>query len=176
MSMQSNKIAQRGFTIIEMLVYISIFAIIMSGALVSVYALASSSARNQTKAMVQEEGSFLIGKIDWALSGARAINAPAANASGDTLTVTRFDALTSPVVITISGGAMTITVGTGATHILNNSNVSITCPAAGCFSHTSASADGINPESATSSLTISAKTSQGSPFSQFFSTVKYLRK
>ena len=166
----------RGFTIIEMLVYVCVFGIIMAGAIVSVYALASSDARNQTKAMVQEEGSFLIGKIDWALSGARAISAPAANSSGDTLTVTRFDAATSPVTITVTGGTMTIRVGTGATHTLNNANVQITCPASGCFTHTSASADGINPESATSSLTVSTLTSTGSAFSQFFSTVKYLRK
>ncbi len=175
------KAQQHGFTIIEMVIYIGIFSIMMSGAVVSVYALAGSAARNQTKAMVLEEGSFLLGKIDWALSGtqiiaAPAIIAPAISGSGNILTVLRNDAATSPVMISVSGGSMSITVGTGPTHVLNNSNVSITCPPSGCFSHTSASADGINPENATSSFTITTRTSQGAPFSQFFSTVKYLRK
>lgn len=148
----------------------------MTGALVSVYAIAGSDARNQTKAMAQEEGSFLIGKIDWALTGAQVITTPAANTSGYTLTVTRYDTTQSPVVLTVAGGSMSIKVGTHSTHVLNNSNVQITCPPQGCFTHMSATADGINPENATSSLTVSTKTSGGLPFSQFFSTVKYLRK
>lgn len=167
---------KRGFTLIEAIVYLALFSILMSGALVSVYTLLGSSARNQTKATVQEEGSFLIGKIDWALTGAKVINSPAVNTSGNTLIVSRYDASLSPVVITVSGGTMSIAVGANPSHVLNNSNMPITCPAQGCFSHTSASSDGINPENATSTFTITTRTTEGLPFSQSFSTVKYLRK
>jgi prepilin-type N-terminal cleavage/methylation domain-containing protein len=166
----------RAFTLIEVIVYIAIFAIMMTGAIGAVYALAGSDSRNQTKAQVQEEGSFLIGKIDWALSGAQSISSPGANASGNTLIVTNYNPSKSPIVIQVTGGNMTIAVGANPTHVLNNSNIQITCPAQGCFTHTKASADGINPENATSSLTISTNTSNGAVFSQFFSTVKYLRK
>lgn len=172
----------KGFTLIETMVYLALYAIIMTGALVSVYAIFGSSARNQTKAMVQEEGSFLIGKTDWALSGTQSIALPPANSSGDILQVTKYDTTVgNPVVITcsschnVSGGNMYITRG-GITTQLNNSNVKIICPVQGCFTHTSASGDGINPENATSSFTVSTQTSEGLSFSQDFSTVKYLRK
>ena len=166
----------RGFTLIETMVYLAIYAIIMTGALVSAYAIFGSSARNQTKAMVQEEGSFLIGKIDWALTGVQTINAPAAGTSGNILSLTKYDlTVGNPVIITVASGVVSITRG-GVTKPLSNSNVVITCPAAGCFTHVSASGDGINPEYATSTFTTSAKTSEGLSFTQDFSTVKYLRK
>jgi hypothetical protein len=158
------------------MIYLALFSIIITGGLISAYSLIESSYRNQTKAMVQEEGSFLIGKIDWALTGTQTISLPTANTFGTTLSLVRYEASTSPVVITIVSGNMTIKVGTNPTHVLNNTNVQISCPPTGCFTHSSATADGINPENATASFTISSKTSQGFSTSQFFSTVKYLRK
>ncbi len=62
-----------GFTLIETMIYIALFALIMTGTIVSIYGILGSSARNQLKAMVQEEGSFLVGKVDWSLNGASSI-------------------------------------------------------------------------------------------------------
>lgn len=167
----------KGFTLIETIVYLAIFAIIMTGTLSSVYAIFSSSARNQTKALAQEEGSFLLAKIDWALTGAQSINNPNANASGDTLSLNKFSPFSgNPLVISITGGEMTISRAGNPASILNNSNTTITCPPTSCFTHTSASGDGINPESLTARFTVHATTSDGLPFSQDFTTVKYLRK
>ena len=115
-----------GFTLIETVIYIALFAFIMTGALVSIYGILGSSARNQTKAMVQEEGSFLLGKIDWALSGVETINLPD-DSDGDgieldlTLSVKKFDTSPeNPIVITLSGGDFTISRGGGAAQTLNN--------------------------------------------------------
>lgn len=167
----------RGFTLIETLVYLALYSIIMTGALVSVYAIFNSSARNQTKAMVQEEGSFLVGKIDWALHGAADISLPADNTLGNTLSVTKYDTtIGNPVVIVLSGTDLVITRGTNPSEILNNSNVRVVCDPAGCFNHVSASGDGINPESLKTKFTLVTRTSDGLEYTQDFSTIKYLRR
>ena len=119
--------------------------------------------------MVEEEGNFLAGKIEWALSNAREILAP--SSSGSTLSVTTFDG--SPITIGLTGGDMRIQEASNPAHILNNTNVSITNLS---FTHARASSDGINPESIESSFTIFATTSSGRFLSRAFSTLKYLRK
>ena len=168
---------KRGFTLIETIIYLALYALIMTGVLVSVYGIFGSASRNQTKAMVQEEGSYLTGKIDWALTGVQTISAPVANDSGDTLTVTKYDtSVGNPIIISVSAGNVTIKRGAAAARVINNSNTRISCPVGGCFTHVAASGDGINPESLAASFVISATTSEGLAFSQPFATVKYLRR
>jgi type II secretory pathway pseudopilin PulG len=167
----------KGFTLIETLVYIGLYAIIMAGAVISMYTLFESGERNQTKAMVQEEGNFLLAKVDWALTGARTINLPVAGASGKTLSVTKWDtAAGNPVVITISNGSMTMSRSGNPAVVLNNADVQIICPTANCFTHSSASGDGINQENATATFSVHATTTNGLSFSQEFSTTKYIRR
>ncbi len=60
---------QSGFTIIEALIYIGLFAFIMSGAILSAYQIFEGSAQVQTMAERETELNFVIRKIDWALNG-----------------------------------------------------------------------------------------------------------
>jgi type II secretory pathway pseudopilin PulG len=176
-ALDATRFTPRAFTLIETVVYLGLLAIIMSGAFASAYGILGSSARNQAKALIQEEGTFLLGKIDWALGGVQSIALPASNASGDMLSVIKYSASPgNPIVVAVSGGNMTIAKGANPAKILNNSNVSVTCAVDGCFSHSASSADGINPESVSASFTVSAKTSEGMTYTQDFSTAKYLRK
>lgn len=171
--MKNRNRTKGGFTLIETIIYVALFAFIMTSALVSVYSILSSSARNQTKAMVQEEGSFLLGKIDWALSG---ISSASVSNGGNTLSVIKFDtSIASPVVITLQNESFFIKRGGGPSRQLNNTNVTVSC-ASDCFERVAGSGDGINPESVEANFTVSAKTSDGLSFSQDFSTIKYLRK
>lgn len=181
---------QSGFTLVETMIYVALFAIIMSGAIVSIYGIIGSSARNQTKAMAEEEGSFLLGKIDWALtgvvigSGTSSVSQPAVtagnSASGDTLALKKSDDGTTLISVVLdldaSGKNFEIARDGGAAETLNNSNVWITCPPAGCFAHTAGSGDGITYESVSADFTVNTLTSEGLSYSQEFSTIKYLRK
>ena len=168
---------KKGFTLIETAVYLALYALIMTGALLSIYAIFGTNARNQTKAMLQEEGTFFVGKIDWTLTGAQTINLPLPGTSDDTLSVTKFDvSVGNPVVIAVSGGNITMSKGGNPAVVLNNSNITVVCPTAGCFTHTAASGGGINPEGLSTRITVYATTSEGMAFSQDFFTVKYLRK
>ncbi len=174
-----------GFTLIETIIYISIFALIMTGALVSVYAILGSQARNQAKAMVAEEGIFLLGKIDYILSGTKTISLPnvgvgSTEGYGNTLQIIKFGDGTNIVKINLNENDLQIAIGSGDYITLNNSNVKISCPFFPpnnkCFKHESPSGDGITPKSIEVKFKITSTTSEGLSFSQDFSTIKYLRK
>jgi Tfp pilus assembly protein PilE len=154
------KKASSGFTLIETLVYLGLFALIMGGLVMAAYMLFETSDRNQTKAMMQEEENYLLGKINWALSGASSVSVPATNF----LSVTKYDG--TNVTITTSSGDMTFN---GA--LLNNSNVTIGNLV---FIHTYLG--GTNPDSVEAGFTISAKTPDGKTISEIASTTRYRRK
>ncbi len=162
----------RGFTLVETLVYLSLYAIIMSGVLVAVYSIFESSARNQAQAMVQEEGSYLIGKIDWAISNVSSIQVPASGLPGGTqLSVTKYDG--TAISIQQNGNNLEISENGAAYQTLNNTNTGVSGVN---FLRTLATADGINPESIKAVITVTSTTTDGHSFSRNFSTVKYLRK
>lgn len=165
---------KRGFTLIESLIYIALFAILIIGIVLSAFALFESSDRNQTKAMLQEEKDFLTAKINWALSGVNAVSAPSANASGSTLDVTKYD--NAHVKVYLSGtdiffATSTLPVALGTPVTLNNTNVFLSNLV---FIHTYAG--GINPESIEGGFTITTKMSNGMSISQTASTTRYIRK
>lgn len=65
-----NKIKNsKGFTLIELIMYIALFSIITTGAFITVYQLLESSDRLSKQSMVQSEANFVLRKIDWALEG-----------------------------------------------------------------------------------------------------------
>ncbi len=64
----------QGFTLLETLIYIALFGVLMSGALVTVYELLLSSEHNQSLIAIQEEGTFINRKLSWALSGATSVS------------------------------------------------------------------------------------------------------
>lgn len=158
----------RGFTLVETLVYLALFALIIGGFVAAAYMLFETSDRNQAKAMMQEEQNFLIGKILWTLDNARDVVS-----GGTSLTVTKYDS--SIVRICVSGTDAKFLAGAAGTcaangAILNNSNVTIDSLS---FIHIGG---GANPESIEAGLTISAKTPTGSTISEIASTTRYIRK
>lgn len=168
-----------GFTLIEVVIYIALFTIIVGGSFVTAYSVIESIGRNQTKAIIQEEGDFLIGKINWVFSGAQSVTSPAiitpaTSASGPTLSLAKWDALIgNPIVITLSGTDIVISRGPNPAQPLNNSNIEVNSLN---FEHASASGDGTTPESVRSSFTLDSRTPTGEVISQDFSTTNYLRK
>ena len=60
----------KGFTLIETLIYIALFSTIIFSGLVTAFNLIQGSDVLNKKTVTQEEGNFVIRKIDWALTGA----------------------------------------------------------------------------------------------------------
>ncbi len=154
-----------GFTLIETIVYLALFAILITGIVSSAFALFETSGRNQSKAMLQEEKDFALGKINYALNGVQSpINTPAAGVSGSSLTATKYDGTVS--TINLSGSVLMLNGSA-----LTNSNVTISKLV---FIHTYAG--GANPESVEAGFTIALKSANGATISQTASTTRYVRK
>lgn len=161
-----------GFTLIETLVYLGLFAIIMTGVISVAFATFEGNGRLQTKNLIQEEGDFLLAKINYALTGATSVSQPVSGSPDNTL------------IFIKAGSTLTFNLSTGNLQLgginLNNSNVSIvaTPPSTSIFSHTcSSSPCGSAPlEFVTAGFTLQAKTPNGQTYSQDFQTTKYLRK
>ena len=162
---------QKGFTLIEVLVYLALFAILMGGMVIMAYNIFESSDRDQTKVLMQGEGDFLVSKINWALTGVKAMVTPL-DTSGSILTVNKWidSGVATTVDIRISGTDMVISRGGGVPIVLNNSNVQIENL---LFTH---NYNGANQEDVQASFTVISKTMNGVSVSQDFSTTKYMRK
>src|SRR3989344_4597353 len=136
---------KRGFTLIETLVYLALFALIVGGVVASAYALIETSGYNQTASMLQEEQSFLLARFASTVETAQSVEVPAAGAAGPAFSVSAHDGTT--VTMTGSGGTLVL-----AGQPLNNTNVSASEVT---FTHAS------GPESMTLSFTLSAQTPEG---------------
>lgn len=76
----------RGFTLIETIIYIALLGFLMTGVLLSVYGIVESGSITQKKTATQDEGNFVIRKIEWALGSAKSVSL-----SGSSLLVGRTD-------------------------------------------------------------------------------------
>jgi prepilin-type N-terminal cleavage/methylation domain-containing protein len=173
---QKNKYGEisRGFTLIELIIYIALFSILIGGVITCTYNLFESSGHNETQAMLVEEGNFLLGKTSWLMSGIQTINTPTANTSGNTLSVTKTDpSVGNPVVMSMSGNNITLQRGATTAQILNNTNVWLSNVS---FAHTIQSGQGLVPESIIATFTLNTRTPDGVVVSHVFSETYYIEK
>jgi len=161
--------SETGFTLIETVVYLGLFALLIGGTIVAAYSVFESSDRLRTIAMLQQEGYFIIAKIEWALGGANTVTLPAVGASGPTLSFARHDGLV--IVLETAGADMTLQRNVNSPQILNNADVQISG-----LNFVHEWAGGINPERIEAHFTLSANTANGARILQNFSTVKYIRR
>ncbi len=163
---------QKGFTLIETILYLALYGIIIGGILISVYLILESSRENDMKAMVEQEGAYILSKVDWALAGATSASV---EPSGQKLSVLRenISENENPLLFDASSDSIYISRGSRTAQALNNTN---TASSDAVFIHALDSGNGILPESISFSFTLTARSSRGSPYSQNFSTIRYLRK
>lgn len=159
----------------EVLIYVLLFSIVIGGGVASAYTVMENSGRNQTKAIVQAEGDFIIGKMNWAVSGATGVNQPVVGSQGSLLSVNKLNGANSISVALLLHDS-NILMGDSTipgNFILNNTNIKVTNLV---FEHDLGSGDGANPERVTARFTLTANTPNGQPYSQDFMSSMYLRK
>ncbi|OGI76053.1 hypothetical protein A3C67_00510 [Candidatus Nomurabacteria bacterium RIFCSPHIGHO2_02_FULL_42_19] len=84
--------SNKGFTLIEVIIYIALFTLLMGSAFVIAYQLIQGSGNIGIKNTVQEEGNFVLRKFDWAMTGVETITLPSAGTpSSGTLKITKYD-------------------------------------------------------------------------------------
>lgn len=154
---------KRGFTLIEILIYLALFSMLMSGAVVSMYTLFESASRSNERARLEQEGNYLLGKIDWYLSQSSSVQSPTHQAN--ILTLQMRD---STVISVRATGGQLQKIQNGVVSRLNNSNVSITNI---LFTHDT-SIDGV--ENVGTVIVLVATSSDGHVISQTFLATTYL--
>lgn len=152
---------RRGFTLIETMIYLAIFAILIGGMVVAAYLLFESIGRLQTSAMVMQEEQFLMATIERLLQDAASVSFPLSGGSGSTLALTSFGEGASTVSL---AGADIRLDGV----VLNNTNVRVTSLS---FSRSASTPDRLIAE-----ITLQTNTSNGQLITYSASTTKYLRK
>jgi prepilin-type N-terminal cleavage/methylation domain-containing protein len=173
-----NHSTQKGFTLIEVVVYLGLFSVLMSGVIVSAYNIIESEKRNETKGLLNNEAEYIVGKINWALTGAQVVNIPTPGTSGSLLSLNRVISTANgvPTITSVSIGLsvtdITITIGSNPSEKLNNNDTEITNLT---FSRNSGTSSG-SPESVTATATVRMRTPNGSYITRDISTTSYIRQ
>ena len=160
--MNNKKPLALGFTLIEILIYSALIAMIISGSLIAVYQIIEGSASIQNKIITEQEANFLLSKIKWALTGATTINIPTVGLASSTLSINKANYSENPIVFDLNSNNLRIKQGAGNPAILNSQNVAINNL---IFEHLATSGSG--PEGLKINITINNK---------LFATTIYLRK
>jgi type II secretory pathway pseudopilin PulG len=99
---------KRGFSILEILIYLGLFGILMSSVIATVFSLSVSSDKNIASVGIQEEGTFINRKMSWALSGATSVT----GVSSTSISIVRPDlGAQSPLVLSAVGNEMVLSRG-----------------------------------------------------------------
>ncbi len=156
-------INQKGFTLIETIIYIALFAIIIGGGMVAAYQIIQATEASNNHITLQEEANFLLRKINWALSQP----AIGFGIGSSVLTVS-----SSPQLkFDFNSQNLQLTKGLDTPVILNSSAVTVSNLS---FCNTTCTLP-ITSNGVTTSFTLTTMQS-GRPASQSFSTTKYLRR
>jgi Tfp pilus assembly protein PilE len=115
----------KGFTLIETVIYIALLGLIMSLALLGAYQILEASAGASNKTTLQEESSFILRKINWAMTGISA--APTVGGSGctQTLHTAKYDGTT--VDIRLNGGNVEMRENALSYAPITTANVATSC-------------------------------------------------
>ena len=113
---------KKGFTLIETVIYIALFTILMGGALITSYNLIEGSESAQVKATIQEEGNFVLRKLNWALSGLSSVNTPTFGYS-ENLGVTKIGPV--QIDVRLEAGNIEIREGSGPYVPITTANVEV---------------------------------------------------
>ena len=123
--MKAGNTSRKGFSLLEMLLYVSICSVLLLSLSLASTFLLSSRVKNQSIADVHQQGSQVIQLITQTIRNAKSIDIPSVGATSSALTVTVVDQLLSPTVFDISNGVLEIKEGSGPNVLLTNSHVTV---------------------------------------------------
>lgn len=170
MALNAQKTFDKGFTLLEMVIYIGLFSILITSAILTAWELIEGSSNLNDKSVTEEEGNFVLRKIDWALTGTTTgvtfLMSPSPNVPyTNLLTLTKASNLFNPVIIRYNSALSLIEMQEGSTNAflpLTTSKVKVTSLQ---FHYISPS--GTSPVGVSASTTINGIV---------FQTTKYVRK
>lgn len=157
----------KGFTLVEIIIYAALVSLMAEFAIFSMNQIIGNNNLVRSKIEVEEEMNFTLQKINWALSGASAINQPAAGATSTILSVNKINFSQNPIVFDLNGNNVRLSKGGSGFSELNNQKVSVSRLV---FEHLAASANA--PEAIKTTIAINSKTAN---YSKTIEMLYYLR-
>ena len=118
-----NTKKSKGFTLIEMLLYIVITVAVLYIGTLLFSTMISSRIKNQVTVEVEQQGAYIMNMITQTVRTAEAINFPSAGSEGDTLTVLVPVGANNPTNFSVDNGAFQMREGGGTNVLLTNSRV-----------------------------------------------------
>lgn len=123
--MKINFSDKRGFTLFEVLLYISLAAFLLLGASIMLSLFLRDRVKNDVIADVEQEGAIAVQTMTQAMRNASGVNYPAASLSADSLSLAMTNAALNPTIFDVSGGALRIGQGNSAPIALTSPQVMI---------------------------------------------------
>ncbi|MEE8131914.1 MAG: hypothetical protein V3T98_02620 [Candidatus Paceibacterota bacterium] len=114
----------KGFTLIELFLYISIAGVILLVISIFLATLLQARIKNQTISEVEQQGAQVMQLIIQAVRNAKGIDSPSQGASASLLSLDVFNSSNDPTIFDFSSGAIRITEGIGGAVDLTNSRLS----------------------------------------------------
>ena len=123
-------INKNGFTLIEVIIYIALFSLLMGTAFITAYQLIDGTSKLNTKTVVQEEGNFVMRKLNWDLTGLDSTVSPIVDnsiACSNTLRVEKVNFSMNPIRLRLNSNALEISENEGTYVPITTTNVKVTC-------------------------------------------------
>src|SRR3989344_4317648 len=98
----------KGFTLIETILYVTLLAILLGGAVVSAFSLIDGGQKNLAALRMREEAAFVEDKISWALSNATHISVSSNVLTIDRMSGDDFQATENPIQIYLDDSSLMI--------------------------------------------------------------------
>ena len=116
---------QEGFTLIEVLVYAIIFALLVGTMTLFAFSMLNGSTKADMQLEVTDNARFVTQKLQYILHGATSVDSPVVGSSAASLSITTATTSWNPFVIDVSNGALRFKKGSAAAVPLTDSFVRI---------------------------------------------------
>jgi Tfp pilus assembly protein PilW len=117
--------AAKGFTLIELILYLGIAATTILAVSALLFAILQSQVKNQTVSEVNQQGMQVMQIITQTIRNAQGINSPSTGSSAASVSLDVVAGADDATVFDLSGGALRITEGAGSAVPLTSSDVVI---------------------------------------------------
>lgn len=118
-----RKKSKRGFTLLELLLYVSMAGALLLATSFLAFTLLAARVKNQTTSEVEQQGLQIMQSITQVLRNATSINSPATSTSAAALSINTVLPGNNPTMFGVASGVLGIQEGIGATTTLSNNKV-----------------------------------------------------
>lgn len=120
-----NKKVKTGYTLLEVLLYTAVSAVLLFSISTLTFSLVQSRDRTQVLTEVDETGMQIINQIAQTIRNSNSITSPTSGTNATSLTIVVDDSLKSPTIYDLSSSYIRVKEGTATTVNLNSNRILI---------------------------------------------------